>query len=68
MAAASASDPAEAARQEVSGTDDLLCRCIDQGDIEAPRLMNFNEWQKWRSGAGSRPTKKKDGLGTTSKQ
>jgi hypothetical protein len=31
-------------------------------------LMNFNEWQKWRSGAGRRPTKKKDGVSTTSKE
>ena len=54
---ADAALPAETARQEVSGTDDLLCHAIDQGDIAVPTLMNFNDWQKWRSGVGRRPTK-----------
>ena len=56
------------AHQEVSGTDEQLCHCIDSREIEAPGLINFNEWQKWRAGAGRRPTKKKDGVFTTPKQ
>ena len=56
------------AHLEVSGTDELLCHCIDSGEIEAPGLVDFNEWQKWRVDVGRRPTKKKDGASTTPKQ
>ena len=65
---AEAALPAETARQEVSGTDDLLCHATDQGDIAVPTLMNFNDWQKLRSGAGRRQTKRKDGVSTTPKE
>ena len=53
---------------EVSGNDELLCYLIDNGDIEAPGLFGYNDWQVWRAGAGRRPTKRVDGIGTAPKQ
>ena len=55
-------------RVEVSGSDEQLCRLIDSGEIEAPGLVGFNDWQIWRSGAGRRPKKNVDGVGATQKQ
>ena len=53
----------------MTGTDDSLAERITSGDVPTPVLMEFNAWQKWRSGAGKRP---KPSLGdeapTTSRQ
>ena len=56
------------AHLEVSGSDDLLCHMIDSGEVEALGLVDFNQWQSWRSDVGRRPMKKRDGFGTTAKQ
>ena len=50
-----------AAQQEVSGSAEDLAHLIDAGEIETPLLMGFNDWQTWRTGAGRRPTRARDG-------
>ena len=53
---------------EVSGSDEQLCHRIDSGEIEAPGLVGYNDWQVWRAGAGRRPTKRLDGVFITPNQ
>ena len=57
-----------AGHTEVSGNDEQLCHLIDNGEIETPALVGYNDWQVWRAGTGRSPTKRVDGIGTTPKQ
>ena len=47
--------------REVAQSEDTLIQSIDGGHIVAPRLMDYNDWVKWRSGDGRRPGLRKDG-------
>ena len=40
---------------EVAGEERSLKACIDDGLIEKPRLMQWNEWRAWRKCEGRRP-------------
>ena len=54
--------------KEVSGSTETLAYHVDEScDILAPDLLDFNSWQVWRTGAGRRPTKVRDGYSTTAK-
>ena len=54
---------------EVSGSELKLLEAIAAGDVTAPELMGFNDWQVWRRTSGTRPTKKKgDEQGRTTKE
>ena len=45
-----------------------LREAIDKGEIPRPPLLGYQAWISWRARAGLRPTQKKSGHGTTSKQ
>ena len=47
--------------QQVTGTDKTLKECLDDGTIQPPGLISWNDWQVWRSGNGKRPTQETDG-------
>ena len=51
--------------QQVSGSEKTLLNAIRDGDIERPRLMQWNDWQIWRRDVGRRPTAARDGRSTT---
>ena len=61
LPAASAADPpgpteAQSERYgEVEGSGLTLWDAIQQGEIEEPPLMTWNEFQRWRASAGRRP-------------
>ena len=50
---------------EVSGSTQTLKQAIAEGDVEPPRLLEWNAWQKWRRDAGKRPTQRVDGRTTS---
>ena len=52
-------------QQEVSGYPELrLLDAIQNGTVPEPGLLHWNEWEKWRSTVGLRPTVKNDGVTT----
>ena len=55
---------------EVSGAEAgvRLVDLLRSGEIEHPGRMNMGSWYEWRSGAGRRPTRARDGRGTTPAQ
>ena len=55
------------AAKEVSGFEGSLEDAMDQGIVEAPGLLEFNQWQVWRRDFGRRPTLAKDGATTTTR-
>ena len=71
VAQASGQPPVEptavAPAKEVSGSTRTLMFHIDEiGDIPIPELMEFNDWQQWRSVTGKRPKQAVDGYTTLS--
>ena len=54
--------------QQVSGSEKTLLRCIGDGEIPKPALMQWNEWQVWRRDVGKRPSAAIDGEATSSGQ
>ena len=50
---------------EVSGSTQTLKQAIDAGEIEAPGLLEWNAWQKWRRDVGKRPSQRVDGRTTS---
>ena len=50
---------------EASGV--TLLECLDNGTISLPGRLNYQQWLKWRSGPGRRPTKARDGRGRTNR-
>ena len=57
----------DAAREVSKTTKTLMQEILDQ-KIAKPELMGFNAWQKWRRGAGKRPTRAADGKSTTPRE
>ena len=45
-----------------------LKEAIDKGEVPRPPLLGYQVWISWQAGAGLRPTQRKSGHGTTSKQ
>ena len=59
----------EVSETNVQGPENVvmsLRAAIDSGQILAPDLMEFNQWQQWRRVDGRRPQMAVDGNGTTS--
>ena len=42
-----------------------LGECIADGRVPVPEEMSFFKWQAWRKVEGKRPTRRRDGRGTT---
>ena len=45
-----------------------LSEAVASGAVPAPPLVTYQSWISWRASAGLRPTQKKSGHGTTSRQ
>ena len=45
-----------------------LAEAIASGAVSEPPLVNYQSWISWRAGEGLRPTMRKSGHGTTSRQ
>ena len=49
-------------KTEVSGVNQTLEDAITAEIVPQPKLMGFNDFQRWRSGVGKRPTTASDGF------
>ena len=54
--------------KQVSGSEKTLIAAIEDGDVQRPALMGWNEWQSWRSTAGRMPRMGVDGYSVTRAQ
>ena len=53
----------------MSGSEASLAECIANGSVPKPALVDWQDWQRWRKGAGKRPTVGQgDSASTTSRQ
>ena len=53
------------AMQQVTRSNKSLLTAINDGDVPRPVLMDWNSWQIWRRGEGSRPSSAADGAVTS---
>ena len=55
----------EEGTREVSGTNASLAACIADGSVPTPKLIDWQDWLKWRKGPGMRPRQDRGGPDST---
>ena len=55
----------EEGTREVSGTNASLAACITDGSVPKPKLLDWQDWLKWRKGPGMRPRRDRGDPDTT---
>ena len=55
----------EEGTREVSGTNASLAACIADGSVPKPKLLDWQDWLKWRKGPGMRPRRDRGDPDTT---